>query len=83
MVGSSQWRNGPAKRCGTVFATNKLAVGLAFHRPFANQAALALEAGMTAAGAKGFFGIGNRIGQLRAIARVAAVVPQLGNKLSH
>jgi hypothetical protein len=38
---------------------------------------------MTAAGAEGFLGIGDWLGQFRAAFRVAAIMPQFGNKLSH
>jgi hypothetical protein len=56
-------------------------LGLPFDRPFADQAALAIEARITATRAEGFSWTGDRLGHFRATARIAAVVPQLGNEL--
>src|SRR5271169_1296926 len=60
------------------FAANELVLGLGFHRLLADETAMAIERGMTAAGAERLTVIADGCRQLATALRVAAHVPHLG-----
>ena len=68
----------PKRAAALGFAANLLRLVLALQRPFANQAAVQIEARMTAAGTERLSRVADRRRQLRSTAEIPAVMPHSG-----
>jgi hypothetical protein len=67
----------------STFATNQLVLSPARHLGFAHEAAGPVETRMATPGAERIARIGDRRRQLGTAAWVAAIMPNLGNKIGH